>query len=124
MLTPMDPTFPVINLPLWKADAVVLHFWLSTVDLDAVPFEDPSQRQALLDLLTELDQTDVGFLDDADIVAAHAQVTRPEPGPVAPVPAGEADPAVASTPAADTAADDTSIDDDEDDFLKPTPLIP
>lgn len=72
----MDAQFPVMNLSLWKADAVVLHHWLSTVDLDALPFEDESQRQALLDLLTELDQTDVADADDAEIVAAHTQVTR------------------------------------------------
>lgn len=86
----MDAQFPVMNLSLWKADAVVLHFWLSTVDLDAVPFEDESQRQALLDLLTELDQTDVADADDAEIVAAHAQVTR---APVADAAAAAADPA-------------------------------
>lgn len=73
----MDPRFPMIALPLWRADAVVLHFWLSTVDLDAVPVEDESQRQALRDLLTALDQTDVVDADDAEIVAAHDLVTRP-----------------------------------------------
>ena len=73
----MDVQFPIITLPLWRADAVVLHFWLSTVDLDAVPVEDESQRQALRDLLTALDQTDVVDADDAEIVAAHALVARP-----------------------------------------------
>ncbi len=73
----MDTRFPVINLPLWRADALVLHFWLSTVDLDEVPVEDESQRQALRDLLTALDQTDVVDADDAEIVAAHDLVARP-----------------------------------------------
>ncbi|WP_066460615.1 hypothetical protein [Sanguibacter suarezii] len=73
----MDTRFPVINLPLWRADALVLHFWLSTVDLDDVPVEDESQRQALRDLLTALDQTDVVDADDAEIVAAHDLVARP-----------------------------------------------
>ena len=72
----MDARFPIINLPVWRADAVVLHFWLSTVDLDTVPVEDESQRQALRDLLTALDQTDAGDADDAEIVDAHALVTR------------------------------------------------
>ena len=73
----MDPRFPMIALPLWRADAVVLHFWLSTVDLDEVPVEDESQRQALRDLLTALDQTDVAGADDREIVDAHELVTRP-----------------------------------------------
>ena len=72
----MDARFPIINLPVWRADAVVLHFWLSTVDLDTVPVEDESQRQALRDLLTALDQTDAADADDAEIVDAHALVTR------------------------------------------------
>ena len=76
MLTGMDAQFPMITLPLWRADALVLHFWLSTVDLDEVPVEDESQRQALRDLLTSLDQTDVATADDAEIVAAHALVAR------------------------------------------------
>ena len=75
----MDAQFPVMNLALWKADAVVLHFWLSTVDLDEVPVEEESQRQALRDLLTALDQTDAADADDAQIVTAHALVTRPHP---------------------------------------------
>lgn len=73
----MDAQFPIINVPLWRADALVLHFWLSTVDLDEVPVEEESQRQALRDLLTALDQTAVGDADDAEIVAAHTLVTRP-----------------------------------------------
>lgn len=73
----MDAPIPIINVPLWRADALVLHFWLSTVDLDEVPVEEESQRQALRDLLTALDQTDVGDADDAEIVAAHTLVTRP-----------------------------------------------
>lgn len=72
----MDPRFPMIALPLWRADAVVLHFWLSTADLDEVPVEDESQRQALRDLLTALDQTDAGDADDVEIVDAHELVTR------------------------------------------------
>ena len=77
MLNGMAAQFPMINVPLWRADAIVLQFWLSTVDLDEVPVEEESQRQALRDLLTALDQTDVGDADDAEIVAAHALVSRP-----------------------------------------------
>lgn len=72
----MDPDAPVLNLDLWRADAVVLHFWLTTVDLDALPFEHAGQKQALLDLLTELDQTVAAQADDEEIVRSHDLVDR------------------------------------------------
>lgn len=72
----MDPDPRVLSLELWKADAVVLHFWLTSVDLDALPFEHAGQKQALLDLLTELDQTVAAQADDEEIVRSHDLVDR------------------------------------------------
>ena len=72
----MDPDAPVLSLDLWRADAVVLHFWLTNVDLDALPFEHAGQKQALRDLLTELDQTAAAEADDEEIVRSHELVDR------------------------------------------------
>ncbi|PFG34876.1 hypothetical protein [Sanguibacter antarcticus] len=72
----MDLAPSVLTLDLWRADAVVLHFWLTTVDLDLVPFEHAGQKQALVDLLTGLDQTVAAEADDAEIVQAHDLVDR------------------------------------------------
>jgi len=70
-----------MSLQMWRADAVVLHHWLTTVDLETVPFEHPAQKQAFLDLLTELDQTDAAVVSDEEIVQAHEVVERPAPQP-------------------------------------------
>lgn len=72
----MNPDPPVLSVDLWRADAVVLHFWLTSVDLDALPFEHEGQRQALRDLLTELDQTVAAEADDEEIVRSHDLVDR------------------------------------------------
>ena len=72
----MDPDVPVLRLDLWRADAVVLHFWLTSVDLDTLPFEHAGQKQALRDLLTELDQTAAAAADDEEIVRSHELVDR------------------------------------------------
>lgn len=71
--------FPLLRLDLWSADAVVLHWWLTNVNLDGLPFEHPAQRQALVDLLTELDQTVAAEATDEEIVRSHEAVTRPDP---------------------------------------------
>jgi hypothetical protein len=46
-------------LEIWRSDAVVLFDWLMTVDLNAVPIGHPAEKQALADLLSQLEQTDV-----------------------------------------------------------------
>ena len=43
-----------VDVRLWSADAVVLFDWLMRADLDQVPVDDPSQRQALEALLGRL----------------------------------------------------------------------
>ena len=54
-----DP--PVLSVDLWRADAVVLHFWLTSVDLDALPFEH---------------ETVAAEADDEEIVRSHDLVER------------------------------------------------
>lgn len=58
-----------VDVRLWAADAVVLFDWLMRVDLDKVPLEHPSQRQALDALLGRLghvlDVPSRAQLDDA-----------------------------------------------------------
>jgi hypothetical protein len=46
-----------MNIGLWNADAIVLFDWLMTVDLSAVPTTHLGPKQALMDLLTRLEQT-------------------------------------------------------------------
>ncbi len=43
-----------VDVRLWAADAVVLFDWLMRTDLDQIPVEDASQRQALEALLGRL----------------------------------------------------------------------
>jgi hypothetical protein len=40
-----------VDVRLWSADAVVLFDWLMGADLDRLPLDHPSQRQALAALL-------------------------------------------------------------------------
>jgi len=72
----MDSSLPRIHLELWAADAVVLFDWLMTVDLDAVPIEHPAEKQALADLLTSLEATDVRDVTQDEIDAARGEVAR------------------------------------------------
>lgn len=96
----------MLSLDLWRADAVVLHFWLTSVDLDTLPYEHAGQKQALRDLLTELDQTIAAQADDEEIVRSHELVDRTgtviDPARIAPRPqsrAAAAAPSVPSVPA-------------------------
>lgn len=90
----MDPDPRLLSLDLWRADAVVLHFWLTSVDLDALPYEHAGQKQALRDLLTELDQTVAAEADDEEIVRSHDLVDRTgtiiDPARIAPRPRSRA----------------------------------
>jgi len=66
-----------VNIALWRADAVVLLDWLMEVDLDAVPVTHPAQTQALMDLLTRLEQeTDLPGFTQQEVDAAQAEVAR------------------------------------------------
>ncbi|WP_326635087.1 hypothetical protein OG884_20120 [Streptosporangium sp. NBC_01755] len=62
-------------LSLWTADAVVLFDWLINVDLDQIPVQHMAQKQALMDLLQQLDRSIPGYTS-ADIEQAHRLLTR------------------------------------------------
>jgi hypothetical protein len=72
----MDSSLPQVRLDLWRADAVVLFDWLMTVDLNEVPISHPAEKQALADLLTLLEVTDVTGVDQEEIDAAREEVAR------------------------------------------------
>lgn len=78
MTTPPSDEHAVarIGLDIWRADAVVLFDWLMTVDLDAVPIEHPAEKQALVDLLSALEQTEVAAVTQGEIDQARDTVAR------------------------------------------------
>ena len=67
---------PQTKITIWRADAVVLFDWLMTVDLNSVPIFHPAEKQALVDLLTSLEQSDVANVDQAEIDGSRAAVAR------------------------------------------------
>ncbi|MGJ6969255.1 hypothetical protein ACSDR0_45940 [Streptosporangium sp. G11] len=62
-------------LSLWTADAVVLFDWLLSVDLDQIPVQHMAQKQALMDLLQQLDRSIPGYTSD-DIEQAQLLLTH------------------------------------------------
>jgi len=69
-----EPTF--IDLRLWDQDAIVLLDWLMSVDFEAVPVEHRAQKQALMDLLNQLEQSIPPGTSSGQIDAAKAAVSR------------------------------------------------
>lgn len=67
---------PAVELRLWRADAVVLFDWLMTVDLNQVPISHPAEKQALADLLTQLEQSSITGVDQGEIDSAREEVSR------------------------------------------------
>jgi hypothetical protein len=68
---------PVVPIELWRADAIVLLDWLMTVDLDQLPVSHPAEKQALMDLLTRLEQeTDILPVTQEQIDMSRAAVAR------------------------------------------------
>jgi hypothetical protein len=67
---------PQTKISIWRADAVVLFNWLMTVDLDSVPITHPAEKQALMDLLTRLEESDAANVDQAEIDDSRAAVAR------------------------------------------------
>jgi hypothetical protein len=65
-----------VVLELWTADALVLLDWLLSVDFEAVPVTHRGQKQALMDLLTALEVTEVAASSGDDIGAAQERVAR------------------------------------------------
>lgn len=73
----MDPSLPKVSIELWRADAVVLFDWLTSVDLGAVPITHPAEKQALMDLFTRLEhETDIPGVTQEQIDAAREEVAR------------------------------------------------
>ncbi|MFE5596625.1 hypothetical protein [Streptomyces sp. NPDC056549] len=75
----MESDLPTVNVRLWHADAVVLFDWLMSTDLDAVPITHPAQKQALADLLSQLEfdvDADIAGSTSEEIAAAQAEVAR------------------------------------------------
>ena len=70
------PDIPKTEIHIWKSDAVVLFDWLMTVDLNTVPITHPAEKQALADLLSRLEETDVRDSTQEDIDHARAEVAR------------------------------------------------
>jgi hypothetical protein len=66
-----------VNMQLWKADAIVLFNWLMSVELNEVPITHRAEKQALMDLLTQLEnQTGVLGTSQEEIDAARAEVSK------------------------------------------------
>jgi hypothetical protein len=73
----VDPDLPAVTVRLWRADAIVLFDWLMSADLTTVPVSHPAQKQALADLLAQLEaQTDVSGSTDEQIARAQVEVAR------------------------------------------------
>jgi len=70
----MDLAVPTTPIALWRPDAVVLYDWLMSVDLGSVPVTHPAERQALMDLLTRLEETDVAGATQQEIDEAREAV--------------------------------------------------
>ena len=68
---------PIVSIPLWRADAIVLLDWVSNVDLNAVPIRHPADKQALMDLYTRFEMgTELGDPSQEDIDRAREEVSR------------------------------------------------
>ncbi|WP_253889324.1 hypothetical protein [Actinokineospora diospyrosa] len=68
-----------VNIPLWRADAIVLFDWLMSTDLNTVPITHPAQKQALTDLLSRLEadvDSDIAGSTAEEIAAAQEAVAR------------------------------------------------
>jgi hypothetical protein len=73
----MNDDLPVERLTLWADDAVVLYDWLMTTDLNTIPINHPAQKQALVDLLSRLEQdTHVEGVTQEQITRAQEAVAR------------------------------------------------
>jgi hypothetical protein len=46
-----------VAMVLWEGDAIVLFDWLEWVDFDAIPIRHRAEKQALMDLLNQLEQS-------------------------------------------------------------------
>jgi hypothetical protein len=73
----MERSQPKVTIELWRLDAVVLFDWLMSVDLNMVPITHPAEKQALADLLSQLEHgTDIPGVTPEQIDSARQEVTR------------------------------------------------
>ena len=54
----------------------MLFDWLMTIDLNTVPVNHPAEKQALADLLSRLEQSDVVGVEQAEIDSCREQVAQ------------------------------------------------
>jgi hypothetical protein len=67
------------NLKMWSADWVVLYDWLSSVDLSTIPVEHKAAKQALADLMSNMEgnlDADVQSSTTEDIDRARHLVSK------------------------------------------------
>ena len=72
---------PTVSIDLWRADAIVLFDWLMTIDMDEVPANHRAVKQALTDLLNQLEPavaygTSGNGLTEDEIAAAQHEVSK------------------------------------------------
>jgi hypothetical protein len=65
-----------VEITLGTSDAIVLFDWLIRADLDTVPADHKAVKQALADLMNELEQTSIASYSAADLASAQADVSR------------------------------------------------
>ncbi|WP_395640112.1 hypothetical protein [Pseudolysinimonas sp.] len=67
---------PNVEIMLWREDAIVLWDWISKVDMERLPADDPAVKQALTDLLTRLEQSVPGELSEDRVERARREVAK------------------------------------------------
>jgi hypothetical protein len=72
----MADSHPTTSVDLWRSDAIVLFDWLKRTDLNAVPIEHPAEKQALQDLLSRLEMSDVIAVTQEEIDEARSEVAK------------------------------------------------
>jgi hypothetical protein len=72
----MDDSHTTVTLDLRRSDAIVLFDWLKHTDLNAVPIEHPAEKQALADLLSRLETSDVISVTQEEIDMARSEVAK------------------------------------------------
>ena len=73
---PMAESHPTVTLDLWRSDAIVLFDWLMRTDLNTLPIDHPAEKQALADLLSRLENSDVASVTPEDIGTARSEVAK------------------------------------------------
>ncbi|WP_061443770.1 hypothetical protein [Streptomyces sp. CCM_MD2014] len=64
-----------VDISLWAPDVVVLFHWLMELDFDRLPVNHKAEKQALTDLLAQLDEWALGTTE-SDLERAREIVAR------------------------------------------------